>query len=203
MTRRLFKTLPAAAFLAVAAALVPASAVAATKHTTSGAASAPSQPASTNTGGMSPDDPRFAPAKKAKIVNGVAVPPAGAPPEVVGMINAANSISGKPYKWGGGHGSFSDIGYDCSGSVSFALHGGGLLRSPLDSSSFMSWGRAGTGKWVTVYTNPGHAFMVIAGLRFDTGFRDNTVRGIHPGSGPRWGRKRSTAGFSARHPDGF
>lgn len=189
----------AAAMLAAAFALLPASATAAT----SGGAS--TQSSGATTGGVSPDDPEFRPAGKAKIVAGKAIPPADAPPEVVGAINAANKIVGKPYKYGGGHGQVEDSGYDCSGTVSYALRGAGLLTgSPLDSGSFMSWGKRGKGKWFTIYTNPGHAFVIIAGLRLDTGMRDNTVRGQIPGSGPRWAKaKRSTRGFSARHPDGF
>jgi hypothetical protein len=156
------------------------------------------------TGGVSPSDPRFAPAKKGKIVAGLAVPPVGAPPEVVSVINAANQIVKMPYRYGGGHKSFIDSAYDCSGSVSFALHGANFVTSPLDSSSFMKWGLAGKGKWITVYTNPGHAFVMVAGLRFDTGFRTNrNVPGTFPGSGPRWGKARPTTGFKARHPDGF
>jgi len=156
------------------------------------------------TGGVSPNDPRFAPAKRGKIVAGLAVPPVGAPPEVVNVINAANQIVKMPYRYGGGHKSFIDSAYDCSGSVSFALHGANFVTSPLDSSSFMKWGLAGKGKWITVYTNPGHAFVMVAGLRFDTGFRTNrNVPGTFPGSGPRWGKARPTAGFRARHPNGF
>jgi cell wall-associated NlpC family hydrolase len=193
-------TLLAAAMVAAAFALVPTSALAAS----SGGASTAPQSSGVRTGGVSPNDPEFQPAAKAKIVNGMAIPPASAPPEVVKAIDAANAIAGKPYKWGGGHGSFQDSGYDCSGSVSYVLNGAGLLgTTPLDSGSFMRWGARGKGKWFTVYTNPGHAFIMIAGLRFDTGMRDNTVRGIHPGSGPRWGKKRSTRGFTSRHPNGF
>jgi hypothetical protein len=155
----------------------------------------------TPTGGTSPTDPAFQPAPKGKIVNGIAIPPIGAPPEVVNAINAANSISRKPYIYGGGHKAFISRGYDCSGSVSFALHGAGLLDTPMDSSDLMSWGDPGPGKWITVYTNPGHAFVVIAGMRFDTGFRDRIAkaRGAAPGSGPRWGGPRSTRGYHARH----
>jgi hypothetical protein len=196
-------SLLAAAMFAAAFALVPTSAFATTKSSSGGASTAP-QSSGVRTGGVSPDDPEFQPAGKAKIVAGMAIPPADAPPEVVKAIDAANAIAGKPYKWGGGHGSFEDSGYDCSGSVSYVLNGAGLLgTTPLDSGSFMRWGTKGKGKWFTVYTNPGHAFIMIAGLRFDTGMRDNTVRGIHPGSGPRWGKKRSTSGFTARHPNGF
>src|SRR4051812_10295032 len=113
-------------------------------------------------GGASPDDPKYRPAKKAKIVNGKAIPPKGAPKRVKRVIAAANKIVSMPYRYGGGHGSFTDSGYDCSGSVSFALHGGKFVKAPKDSSDFMSWGRAGKGKWITVYTNPGHAFMMVA-----------------------------------------
>ena len=155
------------------------------------------------TGGVAADDPRFAPAKKAKIVGGIAVPPRGAPPQVVAAIEAGNQIIRKPYKYGGGHASFEDTGYDCSGTVSYALHGAGLLDAPLDSSAFMKWGLPGKGRWITVYTNPGHAFVVIAGLRLDTGFRSNRVRGTHPGRGPRWDTPRPTRGFAARHPAGL
>jgi cell wall-associated NlpC family hydrolase len=125
-----------------------------------------------------------------------ATPPASAPVQVRRAIYAANRITQKPYRYGGGHGGFRDRGYDCSGSVSYALHGGGLLASPLDSSSFMRWGESGPGQWITVYTNPGHAYLVIAGLRFDTS---------GPGeSGPRWRQGvRSSRSFRARHPSGF
>jgi hypothetical protein len=161
------------------------------------AALAASKPSSDNgTGGVSPSDARYAPAKKAKIVNGLAVAPRGAPQPVVNAIAAANRIIRKPYRYGGGHGSFNDSGYDCSGSVSYALHGGGLLRSPLDSSSFMHWGLAGKGKWITVYTNPGHAYMVLAGLRLDTS-RAGDPRGQN---GPRWRKRmRDNSAYDARH----
>ena len=166
-------------------------------------AAAAAEEARSATGGASADDPRWAPTKKAKIVNGMAIPPKNAPREVVEAIEAGNEIVRMPYKYGGGHRSFEDNGYDCSGTVSYALHGAGLLRSPLDSSAFMRWGEPGKGRWMTVYTNPGHAFLVVAGLRLDTGFRSNQVRGTHPGRGPRWDRPRPTKGFVARHPDGL
>ncbi|HEY2601429.1 MAG TPA: hypothetical protein VGI67_07740 [Thermoleophilaceae bacterium] len=171
--------------------------------TTTPTGASPAPPA--NTGGTSPQDPQFLPAAKGKIVAGIAIPPIGAPPEVVAAISAANQIVTKPYIYGGGHKSFISRGYDCSGSVSFALHGAGLVDSPLDSSDFMKWDDPGKGKWITVYTNPSHAFVVIAGLRFDTGFRDrlSKVHGAAPGSGPRWGGPRPTRGYHARHPDGL
>ncbi|QEC50040.1 NlpC/P60 family protein [Baekduia soli] len=133
--------------------------------------------------------------------NGYAAAPAAAPQEVKDALAAANTIIGKPYVYGGGHNAkFSGKGYDCSGTVSYALHGGGLLTSPLDSGSFMKWGLKGPGAWITVYTNPGHAFAVIAGLRLDT----SAAGDPSGGKGPRWRPVlRSTRGFAARHPDGF
>ncbi len=121
--------------------------------------------------------------------------PSAAPAAVQAAIGAANSIATTPYIWGGGHGSFSSSGYDCSGSVSFALHGGGFLSSPLDSTGLETWGVPGPGRWITVYANSGHAWMTIAGLAFDT----------VGGPGPRWHSSPvdSTAGFIARHPAGY
>ena len=121
--------------------------------------------------------------------------PTGAPPAVQAAIEAANSIATTPYIWGGGHGSFSSPGYDCSGAVSFALNGGGFLSSPLDSTGLSTWGEAGPGQWITVYANAGHAWMTIAGLAFDTS----------GGAGPRWhpSPPNSTAGYIARHPSGY
>ncbi len=124
-----------------------------------------------------------------------ALPPQGAPDDVKIAIYAANELTRKPYRYGGGHtATFLDNAYDCSGSVSFVLHGAGLLTEPLDSSSFMRWGARGKGQWITIYTNPWHAFMVIAGLRFDTS---------GPGArGPRWrARARFMRGFKTRHPE--
>jgi hypothetical protein len=157
-------------------------------------------------GGASPSDARYAPAKKAKIINGFAIAPKSAPKRVKMAIDAANEIVGKPYRYGGGHASVRDKGYDCSGSVSYALIGAKLLRRPLDSGSFMSWAHRGTGKWISVYTNPGHAYAVIAGLRLDTGSRDPNGRryGQAPGTGPRWNKNmRDPSGYRVRHPAGF
>jgi cell wall-associated NlpC family hydrolase len=161
-------------------------------------------PTPTNTGGAQYDVPVVHPTVPgfvAQLVNGVAYAPAAAPLEVQKAIWAGNAIQGKPYVYGGGHNrAFKSSGYDCSGTVSYALHGGGLLRSPLDSSSFMRWGRKGAGQWITVYTNPGHAFVVIAGLRLDTSAASDPSRA----RGPRWRpTMRSTRGYRARHPDGF
>lgn len=169
-------------------------------------ATAPADAADPSTGtaaggasyGVDPTDTPVVPT--AKVVDGLAYPPADAPPEVQQAIWAANQIVGKPYVYGGGHRHFKDRGYDCSGTVSYALNGGGLLDAPLDSSSFMHWGEAGHGDWITVYTNPEHAFVVIAGLRLDTSAEGD------PGgaSGPQWRPVlRSTKGFHARHPVGF
>ena len=133
--------------------------------------------------------------------NGLAAAPELAPQEVKDAVAAANEIVGKPYVYGGGHNlRFLSRGYDCSGTVSYALHGGDLLARPLDSGSFMRWGKRGPGAWITVYTNPGHAFAVIAGLRLDT-----SPAGDRTGlRGPRWRPVlRSTKGFKARHPLGF
>ena len=107
--------------------------------------------------------------------DGLAIAPASAPPAVQAIIAAGNQIHTLPYKYGGGHAKFQDTGYDCSGSVSFALHGAGLLKTALNSTGFMSWGEAGPGQWVSIYGNPGHAYMIVAGLRFDTsGFDDGS-----------------------------
>jgi hypothetical protein len=115
---------------------------------------------------------------------------------VARAIAAANRIAGKPYRYGGGHGSFEDSAYDCSGSVSYVLHAIGRLSSPLDSSSLMSYGAPGRGRRITIYANPGHVYMVIDGRRFDTTGRTET--------GSRWQeRSRSTAGYTVRHPPGL
>lgn len=152
-------------------------------------------------GGVSPTTPEAAaptaPAGKAILVNGRAVPPADAPPAVKQVIAAANKIRTKPYIYGGGHARWWDAGYDCSGAVSFALFGGGLIPRPLTSGELMHWGAPGRGNWITVYANPGHTFVEIAGLRFDT-------VGAEQGTGPRWHlTTASTDGFVARHPPGF
>jgi cell wall-associated NlpC family hydrolase len=128
--------------------------------------------------------------------NGVAVPPLDAPEEVKQIIEAGNVIARTPYLWGGGHGKWLDKGYDCSGSVSFALAAAGLLNGPLASGPLMSWGEAGPGKWVTIYSSPGHVYMYVAGVRFDTSNSRVT--------GSRWSNTvRSNAGFVARHPAGL
>ena len=124
--------------------------------------------------------------------NGRAVLPEGAPREVALVVAAANEIATTPYKWGGGHGAWKDSGYDCSGSVSFALAGARLLDAPLASGPFMRYGAGGPGRWITIYARSGHMFMTVAGLRFDTS---------GAAGGTRWQKaSRSTAGFTLRHP---
>jgi cell wall-associated NlpC family hydrolase len=141
--------------------------------------------------------------------DGTAAAPADAPAPVQQAVWAANRIQDKPYKYGGGHAKIEDTGYDCSGTVSYALHHAGLLETPLDSGSFMSWGAKGRGAWITVFTNPGHAYAVIAGLRLDT-----SSYGVSTASrkfarsalerGPRWRpTARPPRGFRARHPLGL
>lgn len=128
--------------------------------------------------------------------NGIALPPLESPPEVKAIIEAGNGIARTPYLWGGGHGKWQDKGYDCSGSVSFALASAGLLDRSLTSGQLEGWGKPGPGKWVTVWTNDGHVFLEVAGVRFDTTGRKET--------GSRWQNKmRSRAGFVARHPPGL
>jgi hypothetical protein len=137
------------------------------------------------------------PNSTAILLTGVALAPPSAPEAVQGAINAANTIVGRPYVWGGGHASFYSNSYDCSGAVSFALFGGGLIPRPLTSGDLMHWGAPGPGKWITVYANAGHTFVEIAGLRFDT-------VGAEQGTGPRWHLATvSTSGFVARHPPGL
>jgi hypothetical protein len=134
--------------------------------------------------------------KATALSNGVALPPLEAPEAVRQIIEAGNAIARAPYKWGGGHGRWQDTGYDCSGSVSFALAAAGLLDGPLASGPLMSWGEPGPGKWVTIYSNPGHVYLEVAGIRFDTSGRAQT--------GSRWQNElRSHEGFVARHPRGL
>jgi cell wall-associated NlpC family hydrolase len=129
--------------------------------------------------------------------DGSALAPLNAPPVINAVIAAGNNIKNYPYIWGGGHGSFQDNGYDCSGSVSYALAGGNLLNAPLTSGELANWGEPGPGKWITIYANAGHVFMFVGGLRFDTSFRDGP-------RGTRWqNSKRSLAGFEIRHPAGL
>jgi len=129
--------------------------------------------------------------------DGSATAPADAPRQVRKAINAANKIRFKPYQWGGGHRSFKSKGYDCSGAVSYVLYGAGLLESPMPSGPLAtSWGSFGRGRWITVFANAGHTYMVVAGLRFDT---SAVGEKLNRGSGPRWrATKRKPAGYTAK-----
>ena len=152
------------------------------------------------TGGMSPAEIDVCtPTAKAKLlVGGELIPPKSAPPRVKAVIEAANKIRTKPYIYGGGHAKWYDRGYDCSGSVSFALHGGKFLESPLPSGSMEKWGTSGEGRWITVYANGGHAYAVIAGVRLDTSGDEGGE------TGPRWHTElRDNVGYVARHPAGY
>ena len=143
-------------------------------------------------------EPAAEPVEKAVMAaDGVtAVAPPSAPQQVKDIIAAGNAIATKPYRYGGGHGKWDDSGYDCSGSMSYAFHGAGMLETALDSSGFMSWGKPGKGRWVTTYAHGGHSYMMVAGLRFDTS-------GLSQ-DGTRWHTsKRSTSGYTVRHPAGL
>ena len=152
------------------------------------------------TGGMAPGETEkkeTTPGAKATVgADGFAVAPAGAPAEVQKAIAAGNEIAKTPYKYGGGHAKLKDSGYDCSGSISYALRKAGIMKSSLASGPMMKFGESGPGEWITLYANSGHAYMVIAGLRFDTSARKQ--------EGSRWSdESRSSKGYTARHPEGF
>jgi hypothetical protein len=167
-------------------------------------------PAAAQTGGMEPPGSTTTPTTTAPAPSGSAQiqpsgkarPPANAPLAVRRAIKAANKIHTRPYVWGGGHGSFKSRGYDCSGAVSYVLHAAGLLRSPMVSGTLATrWGAPGVGQWITVYANGGHAWMVIAGLRYDTSSAGDSVS---QGSGPRWRyTMQSGAGYAARYYPGL
>lgn len=140
------------------------------------------------------------PGNAALLRDGLALAPANAPVSVKRVIWAANQLRTKPYRYGGGHKSFHDNAYDCSGSVSYALAGAGLVRIPMSSNEFRAYGGRGPGKWITVYARNGHTFAVIAGLRFDTTSPHNPTRQW----APRWQpTERKPRGFDARHPEGL
>jgi peptidoglycan hydrolase-like protein with peptidoglycan-binding domain len=141
--------------------------------------------------------PKLAPGDRAQVgSDGMAIAPASAPEAVKEIIAAGNAIAKKPYRYGGGHGRWNDSGYDCSGSVSYALHGAGLLDTQLTSGDFERWGEAGAGQWVTIYANSGHVYMIVAGLRFDTSGATS--------AGSRWQTQmRSSSGYVVRHPTGL
>jgi hypothetical protein len=156
--------------------------------------------ASCSGGGLTPAEVDMCtPTPKARLLaNGMLIPPKSAPARVKAVIAAANRIRSKPYVYGGGHGRWWDSGYDCSGSVSFALHGGKFLESPLPSGPMERWGLSGEGRWITVFANPGHAYAVIAGYRWDTSGNGDGK------TGPSWHEDlRDNIGFVARHPAGF
>jgi hypothetical protein len=133
--------------------------------------------------------------------DGTALAPASAPRQVRKAIAAGNRIHTRPYIWGGGHRRFKSRGYDCSGAVSYVLHAAGLLRSPLSSGPLMTWGSPGLGSWITVYANRSHAWMTVAGLRFDT---SGAGESLNQGSGPRWrASMRAGTGYAARFFPGF
>lgn len=162
----------------------------------------PVTPNSTGGASASADAPSapprlLVPGALAQIVDGLAAAPAAAPPAVQQAIWAANAIIGRPYVYGGGHGSFDSRGYDCSGTVSYALHGANLLDAPLDSGEFMSFAVPGRGTWITILTNPGHAYLDIAGIRLDTSAADDPSNQ----QGPRWRPlRRSNHAYTVRHP---
>ena len=186
-------------FMLCLSCLAPAGALA--DAPTGGAAYMPPAPPPPDPGTVLPGmQPTVAGTQAVLLPDGTAAAPQDAPPQVQAAVWAANTIQTLPYRYGGGHRSFiSRRGYDCSGTVSFALNAAGLLKRPLDSGRFMRWGAKGPGKWFTVYTNPGHAYVVIAGLRLDT-----SSAGAGGGKGPRWRAKgRPTAGYKVRHPRGF
>jgi hypothetical protein len=142
------------------------------------------------------------PGVTAEIIHGLAYAPAGAPIQVQRAIWAGDRIRFKPYLYAGGHAKWNDVGYDCSGSVSYVLHAAGLLNVSEDSGQMMSLGLRGLGQWITIYTNPGHAFIEIAGIRLDTSAEGDP--NPPPGTGPRWRPvMTSTAGYVARHPVGL
>ena len=192
-------SLPSAALVACLGLALPAGAAA---TTTTGGYSVAALPgygggtSATTLPSPEPPAPPAGPVGVATLAGSVARAPAGAPRAVRRVIAAGNRLQRFPYRYGGGHRSFTDTAYDCSGTVSYALHGGRLLASPLDSTSLASWGVAGPGRWITVYANRGHTYMVVAGLRLDTSGTG--------GNGPRWQTEpRSSAGFTARHPAGL
>jgi cell wall-associated NlpC family hydrolase len=178
---------------------------------TASSSSGSSQQASTSSGGVGvapapgPSSTQQHPVVqgfKAKIIHGLAYAPSYAPIQVQRAIWAGDRIRHKPYIYAGGHGTWNDAGYDCSGSVSYVLHAAGLINTSMDSGEMMSWGAGGAGQWITIYTNSGHAFVEIAGIRLDTSSEQDP--NPPPGSGPRWRPLvTSTSGFVARHPAGL
>ncbi|HSZ14548.1 MAG TPA: hypothetical protein VK790_11000 [Solirubrobacteraceae bacterium] len=154
----------------------------------------------TSATGPTPRPELLVPGITARFVDGLAAAPMGVPAAVQQIIWAGNELIGLPYIYGGGHASFTSPGYDCSGTVSFALHGAALLVTPEDSSEFEAWGSHGAGRWVAIFSNPGHAYMTVAGLRLDTSPAEDPA----DLQGPRWRPLRQTnGGFVVRHPLGL
>jgi peptidoglycan hydrolase-like protein with peptidoglycan-binding domain len=170
-----------------------------TDSTTSGGVSfAPATPPPAATAPSSVT-PTPGPGSTATLLDGLAIAPADAPQVVQNVIAAANKIAFKPYIYGGGHGTWNDAGYDCSGSTSYALHGGGLLAQSLDSTGFESYGSSGPGQWITLWANGGHVYMDIAGLWFDTAAQSSS------NNNDRWSASRvdQPGGYIERHPTGY
>jgi cell wall-associated NlpC family hydrolase len=189
-----------------ASASAPGAATIASAGTAATGGSSATNPTSTNTttttvpAGPTPRPQLLVPGTLARYVNGLAAAPMSVPPAVQEIIWAGNELIGLPYIFGGGHASFTSPGYDCSGTVSFALHGAGLLATPEDSSEFMVTQSHGIGRWVAIFANPGHAYMTVAGLRLDTSAADDPSNQ----QGPRWRPLRSAnSGFTVRHPLGL
>lgn len=181
--------------LALAGGLAPPAALAQTPEpaATGGAAYDPSAP--------DPRRPVVEGDRARRLPSGLAAAPAAAPARVQRAIWAANEIVGRPYRYGGGHATFKDTGYDCSGTVSYALRGARLVRRPMASGAYTAWGRPGRGRWITTYANGGHMYVVIAGLRLDT---SSAGERRDSGEGPRWrDTTRAPGGFVARHPKGL
>ena|SRR5829696_1142373 len=159
-------------------------------------------PGSTTTSTTAPAAPVGPPGRAKLRKDGTAVAPADAPANIQAAIAAGNAIHTYPYHWGGGHRSFTDTGYDCSGAVSYVLHAAGLLASPMTSGGFASsWGAPGKGRWITVYGNASHVYMVVAGLRYDTSSGGDRW---NQGTGPRWRKKKRSAGsYTAKYAPGY
>jgi hypothetical protein len=140
---------------------------------------------------------QFEHGRTAMLKDGLAYAPRKAPRQVIAAIAAGNRLQGKPYKWGGGHARHDDIGYDCSGTVSYVLREAGIIRGSMPSNAFLDYGKRGEGDWITIYIRKGHVFMTIAGLRLDTG-------GDSHRSGPKWKPwRRGVSGYVVRHPPGL
>jgi cell wall-associated NlpC family hydrolase len=199
MSRRTVAAFVLAALLVVLPARAQASTTGGTSYPTSSprSAAAAQAPTTSATAPASTTAPATTVTPAATVgTDGNAIAPAGAPAQVVALIAAGNAIASLPYKYGGGHESFDDRAYDCSGSVSFALHGAGLLDTTLDSTGLARWGQAGPGAWITIYANKTHTYLVVASLRFDTSGQKK--------AGTRWqAAPRSSRGFKVRHPVGL